>query len=171
MTHWSTRTLAQVAAERGIVPKISRSTVALILREADLQPHRWRYWKTPNLDAAFIKRAAQILWCYENAADLAKKHEVVLCLDEKPNIQVLERRRPTLPMRTSEIERREFEYIRHGTVNFMVVLVVHTGKMQGWCLEKNDGEHLRAVLPEVLHEHRDARRVQDLGRRLVAHRV
>ncbi|WP_437761050.1 IS630 family transposase [Sorangium sp. So ce1389] len=159
MTHWSTRPLAQVAAERGIVPKISRSTVALILREADLQPHRWRYWKTPNLDAAFIKRAAQILWCYENAADLAKKHEVVLCLDEKPNIQVLERRRPTLPMRTSEIERREFEYIRHGTVNFMVVLVVHTGKMQGWCLEKNDGEHLRAVLPEVLHEHQHARRV------------
>ncbi len=159
MTHWSRRSLAQEAEERGLVPAIAHSTVSLILRAADLQPHRSRYWKTPTLNAAFIKRAAQILWCYENASDLAAKHEVVLCLDEKPNIQVLERRRPTQPMRAGQIERQEFEYIRHGTVNFLVALVVHTGKMRGWCLDRNDGEHLRAVLPELFRQHRRARRV------------
>lgn len=159
MTHWSTRSLAQVAVERGLVPKIAHSTVSLILRAADLQPHRSRYWKTPKLDAAFIKRAAKILWCYENASILAAKREIVLCLDEKPNIQVLERRYRTQPMRSGQIERQEFEYIRHGTVNFLVALVVHTGKMRGFCLARNDGEHLRGILPDLLRDHRRARRV------------
>lgn len=159
MTHWSTRTLAKVAAERGLVPKIAHSTVSLILRGADLQPHRSRYWKTPTIDAEFETKAARILWCYERALDLAAHGEVVLCLDEKPNLQVLERRRATRPMRRGELEHQEFEYIRHGTVNFVVVLVVHTGQMRGWCVERNDSEHLCAILPEVFHEHRRARRV------------
>jgi DDE superfamily endonuclease len=159
MTHWSMRSLAQAAAERGLVPAIAHSTISLILRAADLQPHRSRYWKTPTVDAAFVKRAGQILWCYERASDLAAKGEVVLCLDEKPNLQVLERRCPTRGMRPGEIEHQEFEYIRHGTVNFLAALTVHTGKMRGWCLDRNDGEHLRAVLPELFRDHHRARRV------------
>jgi hypothetical protein len=98
MTHWSTRSLAQIAAERGLVPSIAHSTVSLILRGADLQPHRSRYWKTPQIDATFLKRAARVLWCYENVSNLAEKGEVLLCLDEKPNLQVLERRCPTQPV-------------------------------------------------------------------------
>jgi hypothetical protein len=159
MTHWSTRSLAQMAVECGLTPKIAHSTVSLILRAADLQPHRSRYWKTPTLDMTFVRRAGQILWCYERAWDLAARHEVVVCVDEKPNLQVLERRSTTRPMRVGQIERQEFEYIRHGTVNFLAALVVHSGAMRGWCLDKNDGAHLRAVLPELFHDHRDARRV------------
>ncbi len=159
MTHWSTRSLAQIATERGLLPAIAHSTVSLILRAADLQPHRSRYWRTPTLNAEFVKRAARVLWCYERAEDLAEKGEIVLCLDEKPNLQVLERRRPTQRMRPGQIERQEFEYIRHGTVNFLVALIVHTGKMRGWCLDRNDGEHLRRVLPQVFSAHRRARRV------------
>ncbi len=159
MTHWSTRSLAQIAVRRGLVPKIAHSTVSLILRTADLQPHRSRYWKTPTIDEAFLKSAARILWCYENVANLAEKGEVVLCLDEKPNLQVLERRRPKRPMSTGQIERQEFEYIRHGTVNFVVVLVVLTGRMRGFCLDKNDSEHLCTILPKVFGAHRHARRV------------
>lgn len=159
MTHWSTRSLVQVAIERGLVPSIGRTSVSLLLRRADLQPHRSRYWRTPTLNPTFIERAAKILWCYERAAELATKNEVVLCLDEKPNLQVLERRRPTQPMRPGQIERQEFEYIRHGTVNVLVVLVVHSGKMRAWCPERNDAEHLCAILPEVLDDHRRARRI------------
>ncbi len=62
-------------------------------------------------------------------------------------------------MLPAQIERQEFEYIRHGTVNFLVVLVVHTGKMHGFCLDRNDSEHLRRVLPAVFQAHRRARRV------------
>jgi len=159
MTHWSTRSLARAAQLRGIAPSLSHSEVALILKDADLQPHRSRYWKTPTPDDNFRHQAAQVLWCYERAQALAERGEVVLCLDEKPNIQVLERRCPTRFMRPGHIERREFEYIRHGTVNFLVKLVVHSGQMRGWCLEKNDGACLRAVLPQVLGDHRDARRI------------
>ena len=159
MTHWSTRSLARVAVERGLVPKIAHSTVSLLLRTADLQPHRSRYWKTPTIDADFEKKAASLLWCYEQASILAARGEVVLCLDEKPNLQALERRRPTRPMRRGEIEHQEFEYIRHGTVNFVAALVVHTGKMHGWCIEHNDSAHLCAILPELFRGHRRARRV------------
>jgi hypothetical protein len=159
MTHWSRRSLARVAIERGLVPTIAHSTVSLILRAADLQPHRSRYWKTPRIDAEFETRAARILWCYERASDLAARGEIIICLDEKPNIQALERRCPTRPMRSGQIEHQEFEYIRHGTVNFVVALVVHTGKMHGWCIEHNDGEHLRAILPDLFRAHRHARRV------------
>ncbi len=159
MTHWSTRSLALAARRQGIAPSISHSTVALILRDAELQPHRSRYWKTPVPDESFRSQAAQVLWCYEHASALAERGEVVLCVDEKPNIQALERRRPSRPMRSGLIERREFEYVRHGTVNFLVKLVVHTGLMRGWCLEHNDSASLRAVLPQLLGEHRDARRI------------
>ena len=65
LTHWSSRSPAEVAALTGIVPHIAHSTVSLILRRADLQPHRFRYWKTATLDARFVRRASSILWCYE----------------------------------------------------------------------------------------------------------
>jgi hypothetical protein len=159
MTHWSTRSLARVAAERKLVPTIAHTTVSLILRTAELHPHRSRYWKTSTVDADFESKAAPILWCYEQASNLAARGEVVLCLDEKPNLQALERRRPTRPMHRGEIEHQEFEYIRHGTVNFVAALVVHTGKMHGWCIDTNDSEHLCAILPELLQEHRHVRRV------------
>lgn len=159
MTHWSTRSLARVAQHRGIAPTISHSTVALILRDAELQPHRSRYWRTPSPDDTFRLKAAKVLWCYERAHALAEQGEVVLCVDEKPNIQALERRCPTRPTRPGLIQRQEFEYVRHGTVNFLAKLVVHTGKMRGWCLEHNDSACLQAVLPQLLGDHRNARRI------------
>jgi hypothetical protein len=159
MTHWSTRSLAVVARQRGIAPTLSHSTVALILRDADLQPHRTRYWKTPTLNDTFRRKAAQVLWCYEHAHHLALRGEVVLCVDEKPNIQVLQGEYPMRPMHSGLIERREFEYVRRGTVNLLVKLEVHSGLMRSWALEKNDGACLRAVLPQLLWDHRHARRI------------
>lgn len=159
MTHWATRSLALIASRRGIVPQIAHSTVALILRAAELQPHRSRYWKTPTLNAEFRQRAAGILWCYERALDLAARDELVICLDEKPNIQALERAAPTQPMRPGQIERREFEYLRHGTVNFLVALLVHSGKMRGWCLPKNDSVYLCRALRELFYQHRQRKRI------------
>ncbi|WP_373371275.1 IS630 family transposase [Stigmatella ashevillensis] len=172
MTHWSTRSLARAAQLRGIASTISHSTVALILRDAELQPHRWRYWKTPTPDDTFRAKAAKVLWCYENAHSLAERGEVVLCVDEKPNIQALERRCPSRSMKPGLIQHQEFEYVRHGTVNFLAKLVVHTGKMRGWCLEHNDSASLRAVLPQLLWEHRQARRIHliwDAGSSHMAH--
>lgn len=159
LTHWSTRSLARIALQRGLVPHISHSTISLILRDADLQPHRCRYWITPTLNAEFLQRAGRILWLYERVDALWARDEIVLALDEKPNIQALERARPTQPMQPGHTARYEFEYIRHGIVNFLALLNVYDGHMRSQCLDKNDSDHLCRALPKLLRPYRQFRRV------------
>ena len=82
------------------------------------------------MNATFLQRAARILWLYERVDSLWVHDEIVLALDEKPNIQALGRARPAQPMHSGQVERQEFEYIRHGTVNFLALLNVHNGHMR-----------------------------------------
>src|SRR6266849_9835364 len=91
ITHWSSEDLARQAVEDGVVPSISPASVRRILHDVDLQPHRTRYWKTAHLDARFKERAEQVLWCYGNAPRLAEQGLWVVCVDEIPTFQVLER--------------------------------------------------------------------------------
>jgi hypothetical protein len=165
ITHWSSADLARQAMDDGIVASISPRTVRTILHDVDLQPHRTRYWKTARLDAKFKQRAEQVLWCYGNAARLAAQGIWVVCVDEVPTFQVLERDpiRRAIP---GSIEQQEFDYTRHGTVNMLLFLVVHTGLMELAFLGKNDHEH---YLPELklFHQHHPELRgvflVQDGG--------
>lgn len=159
LTHWSTRSLTVMARERLHRPQLAHSTVSLILRDADLKLHHSRYWITPTLDAEFVRRATRILWLYERVNWLLAHDEIVIAIDEKPNLQALERARATQPMRAGRSERQEFEYKRHGTVNFLVVLILHDGKMRACCLEQNDSEHLCRALPKLLAPFRKWRRV------------
>ena len=96
-----------------IVPAIGPATVRRILHDVDLQPHRTRYWKTARLDDRFKERAEQVLWCYGNAARLARQGIWVVCADEIPTFQVLERDpiRRAIP---GSIEQREFDYTLRG---------------------------------------------------------
>jgi hypothetical protein len=146
LTHWSVRTLQKVAARESIGPRVHFTTIGRVLREATLQPHRWRYWKTTRWDDTAVERAAQVLECYERAWEWWEQGILVVCMDEKPNLQALERAGPGYPMRPGWIERQEFEYIRHGTVHLLVGLTVHDGQMWAECLEANDGAHFRAAL-------------------------
>jgi transposase len=151
ITHWSSEDLARQAVADGIVARISPRTVRNILSAVDLQPHRTRYWKTARLDARFKERAEQVLWCYANAARLAERGIWVVCVDEIPTFQVLERHpiRRAIP---GSIEQQEFDYIRHGTVNMLVFLVVHSGLMELAFLAHNDAEHYLPEL-ELFHRH------------------
>src|SRR5438128_9003438 len=124
LTRWDCRSLQQVVIEQAIVETIHYTTVARLLQAASLQPHRSRYWKTATIDQEFTSRAAQILWCYERVRWLHERGEVIICVDEKPNIQALSRLKPTQPMRPGQIARREFEYKRHGTVVLLVAFNV-----------------------------------------------
>src|SRR5436190_20005855 len=145
LTHWSSEDLARQAVADGIIEVISPRTVRQILHDVDLQPHRTRYWKTSRLDATFKDRAEKILWCYGNAGRLAACGLWVVCVDEIPNFQLLQRH----PLRRAvpgSIEQQEFEYTRHGTVNILVFLVVHTGKMEALCLGKKDAPHYTQAL-------------------------
>ena len=151
ITHWSSEDLARQAVDDKILPAISPATVRRILHDVDLQPHRTRYWKTARLDARFKERAEQVLWCYANAARLAQQGIWVVCVDEIPTFQVLERDpiRRAIP---GSIEQQEFDYTRHGTVNMLVFLVVHSGLMELAFLAKNDCEHYLPEL-ELFHKH------------------
>ena len=158
ITHWSSKDLARQAVADGIVPSIGSATVRRILRDVDLQPHRTRYWKTARLDARFKERAEQVLWCYGNATRLAKQGVWVVCVDEIPTFQVLERHpiRRAIP---GSIEQQEFDYTRHGTVNMLVFLVVHTGLMELVFLAANDHEHYVPELELFRKQHKELREV------------
>ena len=112
ITHWTSEDLARQAVADEIVPTISERIVHRILHDVNLQPHRTRFRRTARLDTQFKQRDEKVLWCYANADRLVKQGYCVMCTDEIPNHQVLERH----PIRHSipcSIERREFEYTRH----------------------------------------------------------
>ncbi|OWK39116.1 Mobile element protein [Fimbriiglobus ruber] len=140
ITQWSSDDLVRQAVSDGIVARIRPRTVRDILSNVDLQPHRTRYWTTARLDARFTERAEQVLWCYANAARLAEQGVWVACVDEIPTFQIRERHpiRRAIP---GSIEQQEFDYTRHGTVNMLVFLVVHSGLMDLAFLASNDAEH------------------------------
>ena len=158
-THWSQQDLAGAAMELGYVGSIHQTTVGDILHDAHLQLHRFRYWKTTVWDDEAVERALKILWYYERTEWLWRCGQVLLCVDEKPNIQVLERAKPIQRVRPGQVERQEFEYIRHGTVNLLVTLTVHNGRMWAECLNKNDGEHFRSAVRRLLHPYGWAKRI------------
>jgi hypothetical protein len=136
----------------GIVSAIIDRTIRRILNDVDLQPHRTRYWRTARLDARFKDRAEKVLWCYAHAERLAKQGIWVVCTDEMPNKQVLERHpiRRAIP---GSIEQQEFEYTRHGTVNILTFLIVHTGEMEAVCLAANNAEHYIPELEQFRRAH------------------
>ncbi|MBV9515231.1 MAG: transposase, partial [Mycobacteriaceae bacterium] len=100
--------------------------------------------------------AEKVLWCYANAGRLARRGVYVICADEMPNLQVLERE-PIRRAVPGSIEQREFEYARHGTVNLLTFLVVHTGRMRVTTLNRNDAESyiwaLRQLRADYGHLH------------------
>ena len=158
ITHWTSQDLARQAVTEGIVPRLSACSVRRILREIDLQPHRTRYWKTARLDARFKQRAEKILWCYANAGRLLRSGFWVVCVDEMPNLQAIEREpiRRAIP---SSIEQQEFEYVRHGTVNVLLFLIVHSGRMEATCPAYKDADHYIQALHQFRQHHRHVRGV------------
>lgn len=105
-----------------------------------------------------------MLWCYANASRLARQGIWVVCADEMPNLQVLEREtiRRAIP---GHIEHPEAEYTRHGTASLLLFLVVHTGRMELSIRGANGAAHFIRALRQFRRRHRGlARRVPNPGR-------
>lgn len=132
VTNWTGKELANEAVKQGVVESISRRQVGRYLEESDLKPHRSQYWlnnkrdENPEQFDADVKKVCDL---YEKALELHEKGTHVVSVDEKTGIQALERIADTKPMRPGQIERREFEYKRHGTLALMGNLNVATGKI------------------------------------------
>lgn len=118
-THWSTRSLAKHAG-------MSQSAVARIWRAFALQPHRTETFKLSK-DPLFIDKVRDIVGLYLNPPD----HALVLCTDEKSQIQALDRTAPILPLRPGQAERRTHDYRRHGTTSLFAALDVASGRVIG----------------------------------------
>jgi transposase len=131
-THWSCRTMAKA---QGVSP----ATVQRVWSARGLQPHRVETFKLSN-DRRFEEKLVDVVGLYFNPPDKA----VVLCLDEKSQIQALDRTQPSLPMKRGRAGTMTHDYKRNGTTTLFAALDVLTGKVIGECLPRHrHGEFLR----------------------------
>src|SRR6516164_5143522 len=132
ITHWTYKELTEEAKKRGIVESISEAQIGRYLRDAELQPHKSRYWlNTKEKDPQqFQEKVEEVCACYREAPRLyAEENTHTVCTDEMTGIQALERIAPTLPMKPGQVECREFEYKRHGTTTLIGNFHVVTGQL------------------------------------------
>src|ERR1700730_18008241 len=120
-TQWSTRTMAEAVG-------LSKATISRIWQTFGLQSQRVDTFKL-SADPQFVEKVRDIVGLYLNPPD----HALVLCLDEKSQVQALDRTRPLLPMRPGIPARQTHDYIRHGTTSLFAALDVATGKVIGHC--------------------------------------
>jgi transposase len=136
-THWSTRTMARQVG-------MSQTMVSRIWRAFGLQPHRSETFKLSR-DPAFVDKVRDVVGLYLNPPDRA----LVLCVDEKPQIQATEGTAPVLPMRLGQVERCSHDYVRHGTTDLFAALDVRAGTVIGACKGRHRATEFRAFLDQV----------------------
>src|SRR5215468_8312543 len=136
-THWSTRAMAPRC-------DLSQSTVSRIWRAFGLQPHRTETFKL-SPDPLFVEKVRDIVGLYLDPPDRA----LVLCVDEKSQIQALDRTQPLLPMRPGQPERRTHDYVRHGTTSLFAALEVKSGKIIGQCHQRHRALEFRKFLDTI----------------------
>jgi transposase len=136
-THWSSRAMARASG-------ISTSSVQRIWRAFGLQPHRAETFKLSN-DPLFIDKVRDIVGLYMSPPD----HALVLCVDEKSQIQALDRTQPLLPLRPGQVERRTHDYKRHGTTALFAALDVATGHVLGRCYKRHRAAEFRRFLDAI----------------------
>jgi transposase len=127
-TRWSLDDLAHRLVNEAAAEALSRTTVWRILHTADLKPHRSVYWLNSH-DPDFDARAKAICGLYVQSPLLYQHGELVICTDEKTGMQILQRKYPTQLARPGHPEKREHEYIRHGTRALIASFVVPTGEV------------------------------------------
>src|SRR5499433_2033728 len=136
-THWSTRAMAKRSG-------LSQTAVSRIWRAFGLQPHRRETFKLSK-DPLFIDKVRDIVGLYLHPPDKA----LVLCADEKSQIQALDRTQPLLPMRPGQAERRTHDYVRHGTTSLFAALNVKTGTVIGRCHRRHRAVEFRKFLDAI----------------------
>ena len=146
-THWSTRGMAKASG-------VSTSSVQRIWRAFSLQPHRAETFKL-STDPQFVEKVRDIVGLYLDPPEKA----LVICVDEKSQIQALDRTQPLLPMRPGQVERRTHDYERHGTTTLFAGLIaavttethVKPGCVIGKCMPRHRAQEFRKFLDEVEH--------------------
>ena len=126
-THWSTRTMAAASG-------LNQNAIVRIWRAFGLKPHLQENFKL-STDPFFVEKVRDIVGLYLNPPEQTRA--VVLCVDEKSQVQALDRSQPVLPMRPGQAERHTHDYYRHGTTSLFAALDVATGKVIGRCQSRH----------------------------------
>jgi len=142
-THWSIRSMA-------VATGLSHTTIRRIWAAFGLQPHRSETFKL-STDPLFVDKVQDIVGLYMSPPN----RSIVLCVDEKSQIQALDREQPVLPMAPGFAERRSHTYIRHGTTSLFAALYIATGAVIGKCYKRHRAtefldflKRIDAVMPE-----------------------
>jgi transposase len=137
ITHWSTRTLAKHL-------NLSRMTIARVWADHDLKPWRTETF-TFSTDPELEAKVTDLCGLYLDPPAGA----IVLCVDEKTQIQALDRTQPTLPLRPGVAERHTHDYVRHGVTDLFAALETATGKVLGHCFPRHRHDEFLAFLKQV----------------------
>ena len=136
-THWSTRGLA---GELGL----SQSSVGRIWRAFGLKPHKAETFKL-STDPFFVEKVRDVVGLYMSPPERA----IVLCVDEKSQVQALDRTQPLLPLKPGQAERHTHDYVRHGTTSLFAALNVATGVVIGKCHRRHRHQEFLKFLDEI----------------------
>ena len=139
---WSVRKLARATG-------VSSATVSRILREGALKPHKTAYWCGRSPDPEFEEKQAAILGLYLDPPD----HALVLSVDEKSQIQALDRTQPELPMKPGKPKRQTHTYKRHGTTCLLAALAVHEGTVDARCVDRHTHREFLAFLRHLYRKY------------------
>jgi putative transposase len=147
-THWSCRSIAVEA-------KLSKSTVQRVWKAFGLQPHRQKHFKI-STDPFFVEKVRDIVGLYLNPPD----HAIVLGVDEKSQVQALDRTQPMLPLGLGYVEGVTHDYVRHGTTTPFAALDLASGHVLAQCKRRHRHQeflqflrHIEASVPEELEVH------------------
>ena len=136
-THWSTRTMAKQFG-------LSHQTISRIWQAFGLRPHRQETF-TLSTDPLFVEKVRDVVGLYQSPPQNA----VVFCVDEKSQIQALERSQPILPMDLGRAERHTHDYFRHGALSLFAALDVATGEVWGRCHARHTHREFLAFLKHI----------------------
>jgi transposase len=143
-TNWSQQ---RIAKEVGI----SQSKVHQILKEVDLKPHKIDYWCGKSPDPEFEEKMILIIGLYMNPPENA----IILCVDEKTQIQALDRSQPELPMKSGHPKRQTTTYKRNGTVALIAALAVHSGEITANTIKSNNAVNFLKFLKKLDRTYRN----------------
>lgn len=136
-THWSTRGMAKAAG-------LSQTAVSRIWRAFGLKPHRTETFKL-STDPLFVEKVRDVVGLYMSPPENA----IVLCVDEKSQVQALDRSQPLLPLEPGRPERHTHDYARHGTTSLFAALNVATGKIIGRCHQRHRQQEFVKFLDQI----------------------
>lgn len=139
---WSCRKIADKLG-------IGKTTVNRILREGEIKPHKVEYWCGKSTDPEFEKKAAEIIGLYLNPPDKA----LVLSVDEKSQVQALDRTQPALPIKAGQVKRLTNTYKRNGTTCLLAALSVHEGTVDARCVQRQTHKEILGFLKHIYRKY------------------